>query len=633
MDASAGIIEMPSDAAPFRSPLEILDVYRGANNLADFVNAAEIASFCGRRFDFDKNSNQRKFHLIRQIRQHSTQFEAESDGEKSNIVYPLMVRAAIEFASTIVPLLYAPEKDVMKVEENLGEQHTPIAERVCKFMNRQLKTGVMGWACDLFQLFQNLALYGTMYRKLYKSSWQGFRCDLLYPDELIVPCKYRGHLKYAPAVSQEFVLYPFEIEQMIESGDFVRELMYEKSREEPYKFIEQHTWMDLDKDGIKEPYVAILMHDTKTLVRLEPRFDEDGIMFRTPDKVAMVEPQNSFVRYRFLPPFDGGNLGFGIGEMLLGMNAGISTSINQLIDSGKLANTQSGIIGSGIRIREGQIRIKSGEFKFVKNTGPLNENIHMWNFKEPSPTLFQLCQFMVIQGEKLGYFIPNLGAQIKSDTAETVGMGVIESVERLFNGIYTMQWHSLHEEITLQAEMNRNLVTDQEYMTVLQSQEPLSAKQEFSAATSLYTLAADKNGLSAMKRAKEAGVLVNFLQDDIVNGVEVRKRIFEANQMSAIEALLPRPPSPEEVQQQQAEQAKVEQQDQLTLANLEADARKKNAEAARLTKEIEVMQAEIIEKAAKAEQLRAQAEKATTDAIVAVHEAGKPDVKPKTDAS
>jgi hypothetical protein len=48
----------------------------------------------------------------------------------------------------------------------------------------------------------------------------------------------------------------------------------------PYEFIEQHTYLDLDDDGYREPYMVTFHRKSGKIVRITARFDEDTIYTR-----------------------------------------------------------------------------------------------------------------------------------------------------------------------------------------------------------------------------------------------------------------------------------------------------------------------------------------------------------------
>ena len=99
----------------------------------------------------------------------------------------------------------------------------------------------------------------------------------------------------------------------------------------------------------------------------------------------------------FSRPVDGTYYGIGFAHLLYPLNESVNSILNQLIDSGTLANTQGGFIDDRLRWKGGDYNIKNGEWKHV--TAPLgtaiSQSIVPIPAKEPSSVLYQLLGMLV----------------------------------------------------------------------------------------------------------------------------------------------------------------------------------------------------------------------------------------------
>ena len=76
------------------------------------------------------------------------------------------------------------------------------------------------------------------------------------------------------------------------------------------------------------------------------------------------KPIQFYTNYEFLPN-DRSIFGYGFGPLLLGVNATMNSTINQLLNAGTLQTQQGGFVLKGSSIARGQQAFKMGEFKEI----------------------------------------------------------------------------------------------------------------------------------------------------------------------------------------------------------------------------------------------------------------------------
>ena len=118
--------------------------------------------------------------------------------------------------------------------------------------------------------------------------------------------------------------------------------------------------MDLDGDGYTEPYIVTVEENTRSVLRIVPRFGRDTIEMDEDEQVVAIEPDIYYTKYSFIPNPDGGFYDIGFGRLLGPINESANTIINQLVDAGSLSNLQAGFIGKGLKIKMGESKFQPG---------------------------------------------------------------------------------------------------------------------------------------------------------------------------------------------------------------------------------------------------------------------------------
>ena len=278
-----------------------------------------------------------------------------------------------------------------------------MADRRTDVINWDLTIGIENWRDSKDKEMMVLPISGTTFRLNRQSAFENKRIStLIYPDKLI--CNHDMQ-NFSDDLTKSF-------EYAMNKNDVIAAMRTEQFKDfdlTSYKdadsidFIESHTWIDLDDDNFKEPYIVTMMKDTNNIVSIVPRFDENDV--RTSDgEVCKIKAEEFFTITIFLPDPIGGFMGMGWGILLADMFEIINTNTNQLIDGGTLQNIgqNSGFIRSGggagpragNRQKKGEINMQMGTFTTIESSGtnPLAQDIVNFPFAGPSPVLMQLLE-------------------------------------------------------------------------------------------------------------------------------------------------------------------------------------------------------------------------------------------------
>jgi len=526
----------------------------------------------------------------------------------ANVKYPLLSTAAMQFAARAYPSL-VPSNGKIVHAKPLGKDpdgsKTEIAEAVSTFMSVQLLQDMYGWEEDMDKMLIMLPILGTMFKKTYWDSLNEENCSHLVMPKNLVVNHWARNLCDAERISEIIEMSPRKLKERQQSGlwldldlgrapqpllDTVGPSVVDDTT--PYTFIEQHTFLDLDDDGYKEPYIVTFHKESKKVVRIVARFDETTIKQGPDGKIHKIDPIQYYTKFGFIPNPDGGFYDIGFGVLLGPINESVNTLINQLLDSGHLSTLQSGFIGKGLRIRMGDNRFTPGEWKAVNSTGTdLKQQIVPLPTKEPSNVLFQLMGSLITSGKELAsvaeIFVGKMPGQ---NTPATTTMATIEQGMKVFTAVYKRLYRSLTEEFLKIARLNYlylNPNTEVQDLGIM-----IDPKNFDPEAHKIYP-GADPTAVSQTEKLLKAQGLMELLPTGVLDPVKVVQRILDAqeqpnwqdllNPQVAQTGQLQPPPDPKMLEMQmkgQMEGQKIQLQSQAQQHKMQLEERSKQVQLA-----------------------------------------------------
>ena len=596
--------------AKFRTLVESVNI---AENLSE-EKLEEIAEECYRGYTTDLESSQGWRDCAEKWVELSKQIQKERSfpwQNSSNVKYPLMTTAAMQFAARAYPSLVPSNGQIVKTR-TLGKDMTgeklEKAERVSTFMSYQIMHEMDCWEEEMDKLLIQLPVVGVMFKKTYWDSVKQKPTSVLIDPKKLIVNYWAKSLSDAERISEEIEMSPRKLKERQQSKIF-RDIelgnapVPEKSNNghydetTPYTIIEQHTYLDLDDDGYREPYVVTFHKDSKKILRIAARFEETGVYLDEEGNLQKIEPIEYYTKFGFVPNPDGGFYDIGFGTLLGPLNESVNTLINQLIDSGTLNNLQSGFLGKGLRIRMGDYGFKPGEWKAVNAVGDdLKKQIVPLPTKEPSDVLFKLMGSLITSGKELASVAEIFtGKMPGQNTPATTTMATIEQGMKVFTAVYKRLFRSLSEEFKKLYEINGAYLNPSTYSAIVDVEVDPS---DFMSPEDIVP-GADPTAVSQTEKLMKAQGLMELLPTGLLNPVEVIKRVLEAQEHPNWEQLLPpemlesgQPPAPppdpklQEMEMKgQLEQQKLQMQMQMAQHKGELEARDKEVQLAMKARE------------------------------------------------
>jgi len=464
----------------------------------------------------------------------------------SNVKYPLITTAAMQFAARAYPSLVPSNGKIVKsvvIGKDPTGQKSERAERVSDFMSYQVMHDMEGWEEDMDKMLMQLAVVGTIFKKTYyNKNKDKIVSTIIQPQNLVVDYWARS-LDTVERISERMYMSPRVLKEYINmeifrDADLPQPPMPEDSHGNagsaddtvPYELIEQHTFEDIDGDGYAEPYTVTFEYSTGKVLSVQRRYRLEDVVEKD-GKILKIIPTQMYTKFGFVPNPDGSFYDIAFGVLLGPLNESVNTVINQLIDSGSINNLQAGFISKSLKLKSGDTSFKLGEWKPVNVIGDdIKKGLFPLPTKEPSMVLFQLMGSLITSGKELAsvaeIFVGKMPGQ---NTPATTTMASIEQGMKVFTAVYKRLYRSLGEEFKKIYRLNKQYLDPYTESTVLDA--PIGP-DDFNSQDYDVCPGADPTAVSQTEKLLKAQGLLELLPliPGLLDPIEVVSRVLEAQE-------------------------------------------------------------------------------------------------------
>lgn len=488
------LYEEEEETPALKDELTLVEILSG-QNLAELLSDTKLLNIgqtAISEMEIDENSRgdwldtyEKSLDIAMQVRQEKTFPWPKS----SNIKYPLLTTASVQFQARAYPAIVdgsnlvkgrvlGPDPDGTKRAR---------AERIGQHMTWQLLYRMPGWEEETDRMLLMLPIVGCVFRKTwYDPIENANRSEMVNANDFIVNY-WAKSLESAPRYTQRLHYYPYEVQELIASGQWREVTIDDKGGEDEQalgEYFEQHRTLDLDGDGYPEPYVVTCTAEGE-VARIVPCFGPDDIRVSVQgkvvklaevfdafmqgmgvqvDRIVRIERRRYFTKYGFIPAPDGSFYDLGFGSLLEDISGVIDTTLNQMIDAGALQNAQGGFIGSGVQVRGGNMRFTLGEWKRVDVTGgSLRENIVPMNMPGPSAVLFNLLGMLIEAAKEITSVQDVLTGEGTANQPATTTLALIEQGQKVMTAIFKRIHRAFGQELRVLRRLNRDYLDEEEY--------------------------------------------------------------------------------------------------------------------------------------------------------------------------
>ena len=317
------------------------------------------------------------------------------------------------------------------------------------------------------------------------------------------------------------------------------------------QIIEQHRDLDLDGDGIAEPYKVWVDVTSEELLRIEVRYQVDETGRPTDGRLPIEE----YTHYRFLVNPDG-FYGFGLGFMLGNTNIAVNKLLRQFIDATTLsiAGNMSGFISESLNISKGPVKIELGSFKSVSaSTDDIQKGIKTLSFSPPPPTLMQAIGLLEARAQRIGATTDAVSGDIGKVLQPSTVTQMIDQALVVFTSVQEFLLNSWSKELNKIYRLNSLYFRGYESFVVMSPDGITQSKvtaDDFIQDMMILPIA-DPRLASQQSRLQKAQFLFDFATKNPLIAqnpaalLSVSRRLLEEMEIESIDSLLPR--SPEEI--------------------------------------------------------------------------------------
>jgi hypothetical protein len=314
-----------------------------------------------------------------------------------------------------------------------------------------------------------LCLAGNAFKKVYFDPSLNRQVSMFVPAEDIVVPYGASDLNSTPRVSHRMRKTKNELRKLqvagfyrdVELGEPMRvldEIEKQKATEQGFsaevddrfQVVEMCVDMDLEMydfadkyakkmDGVAVPYIVTIERGTTNVLAIRRNWLEDD---------ETKQKRQHFVHYGYIPGF--GFYCFGLIH-LIGGHANAATSLmRQLVDAGTLANLPGGFKSRGLRVKGDDTPIAPGEFRDVDvPSGTMRDNILPLPYKEPSQTLVQLMDKIVMDAQRFAATADMKVSDMSAQAPVGTTLAILERMLKIMSAVQARIHYAMKQEFKL----------------------------------------------------------------------------------------------------------------------------------------------------------------------------------------
>jgi len=466
---------------------------------------------------------------------------------------PFVTEAMLDFNARSAPeLVWSKNIVAAKIYGQKDDDKEARADRISKYINYQLSEEMPNWRDEQDKNLMILPCIGTAYKKTrFDYDKKEVRSDLYLADQIIFDMNYNNFYD-AP---DKFIERKYTRNEVIGfiRGEQEWKLVESEleDKKDSFEFIEAYTWIDLDDDGLKEPYCQIICTEKEKTVALYPYYDEDTIHYNDKDEIISIDDTECFTQYRYLPDIEGGPMGLGWGILYGPMFDSINTNLRQIIDATTLSivASNSGLVaidttgGMGNSLQAGPIDVIMGKLTPINvRGGNLRDSVLQMPFSGPSATVLTLMEYLVTSARTM----TNASVNIESIPGEAAAlyMARLKQGLKVPNSIIMRVYSAAKKEKEKIALLNYKHYDSKKYNRILDEEQDYNMQQDFEQEDCDIRLAADPAQGSDIERVQRAEAVLtrsDIDQNNIINKREATLDWLEAMDHPNIEEIAPEP--------------------------------------------------------------------------------------------
>lgn len=398
---------------------------------------------------------------------------------------PILAEGCVQFHARAYKAFFASQNFVSAIATGAitGDDQNR-ADRIGKYMSWQLGVADKTYKRRKDRLLKALPLHGSYFTKTYRDNInRKIVVENVSPLDLVANYSSTGvdvdelerktHCIYIPPrlgryygseATNNYFLHPPEeslytknpAREVIENVTGVKEpTRYVGGK--PAKILEQHRWLDLDNDGIEEPYLVTIDESTQKVLRIAIRWSWDDWM-----KKQSKEPLEYFTHYVYIENPDG-FYGFGQGHLVGDTNIACDKMLRQVIDAATIQNARPGFATQQAALKSGELRIQPGVIKKLNASGKIQDMMAWMDHPGPSEALWRAMMLLTQRADRLNMVTDMLTGQPEKVYQTGTASMLVEQGLMTFSAVQIRVHAALEQELQKIFRLNGMFLDDQTY--------------------------------------------------------------------------------------------------------------------------------------------------------------------------
>lgn len=362
------------------------------------------------------------------------------------------------------------------------------AERIAKHMSYQLGVVDRTYKPNKNQMFMASALHGSDFTKTY---WSPIRrktiIERVRAQDLVIPygvgprrleeVERKTQIKWC-SVNDTKILEkagwyiasaePYDgnyesdsLQAASDEAEGMQKASYYNKNQNQACILEQHTLLDLDDDGIEEPYIVWIDRQKEKVLRIQIRYEVDESGLPLDNK----EPIEYYTHYQFLPNPDG-FYGLGFGFLLSKLNKAINKLARMFIDANELS-----VVGNLTYLISEQLGLPGDSFelslgkgiKIPRSVTDIRAHFQKLTFEPPSQQTMLMMETLRDAAQRLGSSTDILSGQPDKVYQPEAMLAMIEQGLQLFSSVQEFLGVSMEEELQKVYRLNAKYLEEDAY--------------------------------------------------------------------------------------------------------------------------------------------------------------------------
>lgn len=489
------VIELPLDETPQEPVAQPSSLPVEETNIAESLDAAELKEIAEKVIqDYINDLQSKEQHDLKNAENLKLFYQDDKasnppwDGS-SNESIPILAEAVNQFQSRSYKAFF-PNRNFVEALP-VGQSNSKArerAERVAEHINFQLSVVDRTYKRNKNQMFMAAALHGSDFTKTYFDHLKRRTViERVRQQDLIVPyhvgpvaieeLERKTHVKFtsvnntkilnkmgfyiAPAKPYTGEEESSETQDAVDEQQGIEQVNDYQQNEKPALILEQHCILDLDKDGIAEPYIVWVCKESRAVLRIQIRYEVDQNGAPVKDK----EPIEYFTHYQFLPNPDG-FYGFGFGFLLGKINFALNKLTRMFIDAGEMSTVGNltYLISDALGIPGDDFDLVMGKgIKIPRSVEDISKHFMKLEFKGPDASIQVAIEYLQGVAQRISSSSDILAGQPDKVYQPQALLSMLEQGLQLYSSVQEFMGVSMEDELQKVYRLNAKYMQAEEY--------------------------------------------------------------------------------------------------------------------------------------------------------------------------